>query len=71
MDDEMRMLVAKQQGHSETILWVDVHGWKLPPRSPGRVRLALARSLVALAVRLAPTVTLPPPRSQRAASNLA
>lgn len=71
MHDEVQAVVGQQQMWDAHAAWVNTEGWKLPPRSPSRVRLVLARTLVALAVRLAPTVTLPPPRSQRAASNLA
>ncbi len=70
MYDEMMPLVKRAEYESR-IGHMNEQGWELPPPTPSRVRLALARTLVALAVRLAPTITLPTPHSHRAASNLA
>lgn len=60
MDYEIAFRLRRAE-HETRVSYVNAHGWKLPPRLPGRVRLALARFLVAFAVRLVPTVTLPEP----------
>lgn len=57
MYDEIAPLVKRAE-HESHVARVNAHGWKLPTPLPNRVRLALARSLVALAIRLAPTLTL-------------
>jgi hypothetical protein len=47
--------------------WVDAQGWKREPRPCPRYRVVLARTLLRVATRIAPTVVPTPQRSDATA----
>jgi hypothetical protein len=49
--------------HYQRASVVNTEGWKKTPRIP-RYRVTLAQMLIALAVRIAPTVTYPSPSTR-------
>jgi hypothetical protein len=51
---------TRQAEHYRTVAEIDRDGWKKPP-AVHRYRVKVAKVLIALATRLAPTVTVPPP----------
>lgn len=52
-------LLRTRMAHESHVEWVNAHGWKLTTTALPPVRLAVARMLVARALRLAPTMPLP------------
>lgn len=54
--DTMLAVESRYRDHYVKVANVDRDGWKKPNRAPRVYRVALAKTLIALAVRLAPSV---------------